>query len=359
MEWSLGIAGGFVLASIVAYLGLFARRSVRTRLLAGTGFAITSAAALYCIVTWEFTGYGAALDRSRNFYGTLKVSEWMNDEDETCRSLYCSGTEHGRQNMEPDKHREPLTYYGRHTGIGIALDGLQTVPDAKVGIIGMGTATVACYAQPGHTYRFYEINPDVVRIARQWFTFIADLEARGAKYELALADARLSLDQEPPQNFDVLMLDAFSGDSVPVHLLTREAFAIYQRHLKPNGIIAVHITNKYLNLAPVVERLAKEFGYLTTRLGLDPGELEGHYLTDYLLLTKDAGFIRAQRLHQLGYHVLMVDYRDFGKMIGVGKKIMGALTESQATQVHGQQHPAGSYSVTFKVTGLLVAPTLS
>jgi len=173
------------------------------------------------------------------------------------------------------------------------LDALKAKPDARVGIIGMGTATVACYAERGQTYRFYEINPDVVSMARKWFTFIDDLEARGANYELAMGDARLSLEHESPQHFDALLLDAFSGDSVPVHLLTREAFEIYQRHLQPNGVIVVHITNKYLNLAPVVERLAREFGYSTTRQCIDPGELAGHYQPDYLLLSKDADFIRA------------------------------------------------------------------
>jgi SAM-dependent methyltransferase len=194
--------------------------------------------------------------------------------------------------MDPARRRDPLTYYGRESGIGMVLDGLKSMPDAKVGIIGMGTATVACYAERGQTYRFYEINPIAVSMARKWFTFIDDMQARGAKYELVLGDARLSLEHEEAHHFDVLMLDAFSGDSVPVHLLTREAFEIYQRHLKPDGVIAVHITNRYLNLAPVVERVAREFGYLTTRQCI-PNDLAGHYQPDYLLLSKDAAFIRA------------------------------------------------------------------
>lgn len=293
MEWSLGLVGGFVLVTWVAYCGLVARRSDGTRKLAGAAVALVAVVALYFLVGWEFLSFGGALERSRSFYGTLRVEAWTHDTVGEVHSLYCSGTEHGRQHMDPAKRRDPLTYYGRETGVGMVLDALKAKPDAKVGIIGMGTATVACYAEPGQTYRFYEINPDVVTMARKWFTFIDDLQARGARYELALGDARLSLEHEPAQRFDALLLDAFSGDSVPVHLLTREAFAIYQRHLQPDGVIAVHITNKYLNLAPVVERLAREYGFLTTRQCVDPQGLAGHYQPDYLLLTRDAGFIRA------------------------------------------------------------------
>ena len=292
MEWSLALAIGFILVCWVAYLGLAKSRGPLTKTILRAAFVGLPAVALYFIVNWEFLSDSEALARSRSFYGTLLVDEQSDEDGDVYRSLYCSGTEHGRQYMDPAKRRYPLTYYGRETGVAMVLENLQSVPDAKVGIIGMGTATLACYAESGQTYRFYEISPDVVAMAKKWFTFLSDMEARGAKYELALGDARLSLDHEAPQNYDALVLDAFSGDSVPVHLLTREAFVIYQRHLKPNGVIAVHITNKYLNLAPVVERLAKEFGFLTTRQSIDPGDLAGHYQPDYLLLTKDAGFIR-------------------------------------------------------------------
>ena len=293
LEWSLAIAFGFVLVSWVAWLGLAEKRSPLRKRMLGAVIGTASLAGLFFIAHWEFFPFGEFLERSRSFYGTLRINEQVWDDGRKFHLLYSSGTEHGRQNMDPAKRRDPLTYYGRESGVGMVLDGLKSTPGAKVGVIGMGTATVACYAEPGQTYRFYEINPDVVAMAKKWFTFISDMESRGAKYELALGDARLSLQHEPVQNFDALLLDAFTGDSVPVHLLTREAFEIYQRHLKPNGIMAVHITNKYLNLAPVVEKLAKEFGYLSTRQCVDPGALQGHYQPDYLLLTKDAGFIRA------------------------------------------------------------------
>ena len=291
-EWSLAILFGFALVSWISYRGLVQSQSASVKKLTGIGFLVVSAIALYFMTSWECS-FGDSLERSRSFYGTLRVNEREDDNGSKFHSLYCSGTEHGRQSLDPARKRDPLTYYGHETGVGMVLDSLKSKADAKVGIIGMGTATVASYAEPGQTYRFYEINPDVVSMARKWFTFIDDLIARGAKYELALGDARLSLDHEPTQNFDALLLDAFSGDSVPVHLLTKEAFDIYQRHLKPNGIIAVHITNHYLNLAPVVERLAKEFGYQTTHLSVDPGDLPGHYRPVYMLLSKDTAFIKA------------------------------------------------------------------
>ncbi len=298
LEWSLSLLVGFVLVSWVAYLGLGKNQPQPQRSLIGLGLGAAAVIGLYFIQDWEFS-FSKAILRTRNFYGTLSVRERETDAEDTggkvekFRSLYCSGTEHGRQFLSDALKREPLTYYGKESAVGQLLLGLKNQADAKVGVIGMGTATVAAYGEQGQTYRFYEINPDVVDIALKQFSFITDMQARGAKYELALGDARLALDHEPDQHFDALLLDAFSGDSVPAHLLTKEAFSIYQRHLKPNGVIAVHITNHYLNLAPVVERLAKEFGFLTSRLCIDPKDQPGHYQPDYLLLSKDAAFITA------------------------------------------------------------------
>jgi hypothetical protein len=158
----------------------------------------------------------------------------------------------------------------------------------------MGAGTVACYGKSGHTYRFYDINPDVPRLAQKYFTYLPDLEKRGAKLEIVVSDARLALERElsTPQNFDVLLLDAFSGDSVPAHLLTREAFDIYKKHMKSDGIIAVHCTNSYLRLVPLIEKTAAEVGYQTIRITTesDGGD---HDSTDYVLLTNNATFLAA------------------------------------------------------------------
>ncbi|MBL9130189.1 MAG: fused MFS/spermidine synthase, partial [Verrucomicrobiaceae bacterium] len=144
------------------------------------------------------------------------------------------------------------------------------------------------------TFRFYDINPDVPRLAQKHFTYLSDLERRGAKLEIVIADARLALERElaAPQNFDVLLLDAFSGDSVPAHLLTLEAFQIYKQHMKPDGIIAVHVTNSYLHLSPLIEKTAAEIGYKTTRISVS-GDLADQDSTDYVLLTNNAVFLAA------------------------------------------------------------------
>ncbi|MBX7208827.1 MAG: fused MFS/spermidine synthase [Verrucomicrobiaceae bacterium] len=286
-EWSLALFIGFALATCIALLGLKLSRGAR---IAG---AVAGLVALLPMIKWEMN-LGSRIARARDFYGTLSVSEREDvDEHAVYRAFISGSTKHGRQCLAANRRRDPLTYYAHDTGAGIALESLKSTSGAKVGIIGMGAGTLACYAEPGQTYRFYELNPTAVKFALEYFSFVADMEARGAKYELALGDARLTLEHEPPQNFDALVLDAFSGDSVPVHLLTREAFDLYMRHLKPGGIIVVHITNHYLNLAPVVERAAREFQLGTTRIARAPEPDSDCYPTDYLVLTRDDTFLKA------------------------------------------------------------------
>jgi hypothetical protein len=297
LEWSLGLLLGIAIAAGVTYRGLEARLAPAWSRARGVGFAVVTLGLLYLVQAWQFS-FDAALARTRNFYGTLKIVDRSTKRVDAraealqYRSLYCNGTEHGRQFLRADLRREPLSYYGEETAVGQLLTGLQTKAEARIGVVGMGTGTLASYGVAGQVFRFYEINPDVVHSARAHFSFIDDMLARGAGYELALGDARLMLEQEPDQRFDALVLDAFSGDSVPVHLLTREAFAIYRRHLAPDGVIAIHITNRYLNLAPVVERLAREFGFASTRICLQHTERVGHYHPDYVLLSRDVEFIR-------------------------------------------------------------------
>ena len=292
-EWSLSLLGGFLLVSWFACRGLCSGwRGGKAWIARGVWLAV-AVAGLWLMKGWEWD-FGERKERTRDFYGVLSISEDSDDDSgERLRWFWHSGVKHGCQNLDPSKRREPLTYYGHYTGAGIMLDHVRTRADAKVGVIGMGAGTVACYAEPGQTYRFYEINPTAVQLALKWFTFISDMQARGAKYELALGDARLTLEHEDAQKFDALLLDAFSGDSIPVHLLTREAFELYLRHLKPDGIIAVHITNHYLDLAPVVRRAAAEFGLSTTRIESGNNTAEGHYGTDYILLTRDQAFVKA------------------------------------------------------------------
>jgi SAM-dependent methyltransferase len=195
---------------------------------------------------------------SRNFYAQLRVRDDGDPKvDRDARRKLIHGTiNHGQQMLRAEYSRMPVSYFCPQSGIGRAMAALEGSP-RRIGILGLGCGTLAAYGRPGDTIRIYEINPQVIGIARSQFTYLEDTPAR---LELALGDARLVLESEPSQQFDVLVMDAFSGDSVPVHLITREAFRNYFRHLKPNGIVAVNVSNRYLNLQPVMAAAAADFG---------------------------------------------------------------------------------------------------
>ena len=194
----------------------------------------------------------------RNFYGGLKINDTAPSRDEGAVRKLTHGTiDHGEQFLDPKRRDQPTTYYGPNSGVGLAIRASQAMGPLRVGVIGLGTGTLAAYGRPEDSYRFYEINPLVLRLANTEFTFLKDCKA---KTEVALGDARLSLERESPENFDVLAVDAFSSDSIPVHLLTREAFLLYFHHLKESGVVAVHVSNKYLNLEPVVKTAAEALG---------------------------------------------------------------------------------------------------
>jgi tetratricopeptide (TPR) repeat protein len=196
--------------------------------------------------------------RSRNFYGVLSVYELHKNEAKLHQLQLTHGrTLHGLQLTDAAQAAWPTTYYGEKSGVGLAEQALPT-GSRRIGVIGLGAGTLAAYARTGDNLRFYEINPEVCRLAGSWFTYLKNC---AGKVEIIHGDARLSLEREAPQNFDLLVLDAFNSDSIPVHLLTKEAFAIYRRHLKSKGIIAVHVSNRSLNLEPVVVKLARFFDY--------------------------------------------------------------------------------------------------
>jgi hypothetical protein len=222
--------------------------------------ALAMAACFYVdrllIVMRENTaGYRLA---ERNFYGQLKVREDGHQQlDEFASLQLIHGTiNHGEQFAREPLRHQPVTYFCPETGLGRAMQAQQGRP-RRIGMLGLGCGTVVAYGQPGDTIRIYEINPLVVDIANRQFTYLRGTQA---KVEIVMGDGRLNLESEPSQQFDVLVMDAFSGDSVPVHLITREAFQIYFRHLKPDGILAVNTTNTYLDLDPVVERSAAAVG---------------------------------------------------------------------------------------------------
>lgn len=228
------------------------------------------------------------LTANRNFYGTLKVRQYHGQDPAWRFNLLAHGeTSHGVQFTEPPKADWAGSYYSAASGIGRVFDLL---PGRRhVGLVGLGTGTLAAYGRTGDTLRFYDINPDIVPIAREHFSY---LRRSAADVQVVLGDARLVLEDElarsGPQQFDLLVLDAFSSDAIPVHLLTREAMAVYLAHLKPDGVIAIHISNRHLKLGPVVTGLARHHGLEAATILDDPPDEEWwFYPTTWVLLTRN------------------------------------------------------------------------
>jgi SAM-dependent methyltransferase len=218
----------------------------------------------------------------RNFYGALKVKDSGPKTDlEATRSLTNGTINHGEQYLNPIRRDLPTTYYGPNTGIGIAINDRNKGHAVRIAVIGLGTGTVAAYGRLGDFVRYYEINPNVRHLAHSQFSFLDDCRCQT---EVVMGDARLSLEKEPPGNFDVLAVDAFTSDSIPVHLLTREAMELYFRHLKPNGILAVHISNRYLDLQPVVQGEAKATGHVARLVDTDDDDSQDVFGATWVLV---------------------------------------------------------------------------
>jgi hypothetical protein len=279
----------FGLAGMIgAYLIWRGRALVDSRFLR---FAVATgvAAGVICYLardSWESVSDARVL--VRNFYGALKVFD--SDTDGTqgpVRTLRHGTIDHGEQFLLPRNSHRPTTYFTGGSGIGLAVHSVQRDGPMRMGIIGLGAGTLAAYARPVDHYRFYDINPLVMRVAATEFSFLRDCYA---PHEVVLGDARLMLEKEEPQRFDLLVVDAFSGDAIPVHLLTREAWALYWRHLNPNGVLAVHVSNRYLNLGPVVELGAEANGKQARIVSYDATDLDEEASSDWVLVTSRAGF---------------------------------------------------------------------
>jgi len=219
----------------------------------------------------------------RNFYGALRVTEEHTANPKLKALVLTHGIiEHGSQLMDPVLRRQPTMYYAKGSGIQLAVEHSRP---RRVGVIGLGTGTMAAFSRPGDVYRFYEIDPQVVRLATNTFSYLSDSEAR---VQVVLGDARLALEREQPQHYDLLVLDAFSGDVIPAHLLTREAMTLYLRHLNQGGMLAFHTSSKVLRLVPVAGALAKDFGL--AGLVIDTGDDPAVYRrrATWVLLSRDA-----------------------------------------------------------------------
>ncbi len=244
LELPIGITG-CVLLALALLFGFPAKRLLRLAL-----FAV-----LAIVFALRYRSGDADVVRVRNFYGALQVRD-RGAGDMAARALYNGVTLHGLQFLAAERSRLATVYFSAESGVGRVLDSRRQ-PGRRVGIIGLGAGTLAAYGQRGDHFRFYDINPAVIEVAQRDFRFLAESEAQT---DVVHGDGRLSLEREPANSFDTIVLDAFSDDSIPIHLLTREAFESYFGHLRAGGVLALHITNRYLDLEPVVEAQAASFG---------------------------------------------------------------------------------------------------
>ncbi|WP_158820604.1 fused MFS/spermidine synthase [Granulicella sp. S156] len=231
-----------------------------------------------------------SLIEMRSFYGSLRVTQTNSPpQAQTVRTLLNGAVQHGIQWFGPEFHRRPTTYYAEDSGAGLALEHCCAGRPRNIGVVGLGAGTLAAYGQPGDRFRFYEINPEVITIAQHLFTYLRDSPAQ---VSIADGDARISLTQESSQHFDVLVVDAFSGDAIPVHLLTREAMALYQRHLAPGGIVAFHISNQFLNLAPEVALLASSANMQSRIIDSPADSARGELAASWVLVSNNMDFFQ-------------------------------------------------------------------
>jgi MFS family permease len=234
----------------------------------------------------------------RDFYGVVRTADHA--EPVPYRVMYHGGIMHGGQLLDDSFRNTPADYFNPGSGYGRVFQSLREIKAGKtlqVGVIGLGAGVIAAWMKPGDRLVFYEISPRVVDIARREFTFLSDTSA---KTELVMGDGRLSLEREPPRGYDVLGIDAFSGDSIPMHLVTREAMAQYVRHIKSDGVIVFQATNRFIDLLPVVKRLAAEFGLEAVNVGDVPESSEGpqywYSSTDQVIVTRNRRLLEWPRL---------------------------------------------------------------
>ncbi|TPG08475.1 spermidine synthase [Sphingomonas oligophenolica] len=227
--------------------------------------------------------------RARSYFGVYTIRHTP-----TMRELDHGTTVHGVQiTGSPVRERTPTTYYVPGSGIGQAMEALPAFygAHARVGVVGLGTGTLACYARPGQDWRFYEIDPAVVGIARDDFTYLTRCPPNPA---IVIGDARLSLSHAPAASLDLLALDAFSSDAIPMHLMTEEAFGVYARVVRHDGLLLIHISNRFLDLEPVVAAAARAGGWRTAELDFRPSPLDRHATpSQWIALSRNANAIAA------------------------------------------------------------------
>jgi hypothetical protein len=285
-----------VLLLAAAFRDLAERRTMRV-----PAWLLVVPVAAFCgagIVVLKTTGRAPrTVDAVRNFYGRLTVVDDDPAQDRPLRGLYHGRVLHGAQFLNSQWSMTPTTYYAKNSGIDVAIGQhtrrLAGLP-LSVGVVGLGAGTIAAWGAAGDRFRFFELNPEVATFARRDFTF---LSRTAASPEVVIGDARLSLEHEMAElqhqhTYDVLAIDAFAGDSIPVHLLTRECLALYRQALKVDGVLAVHVSNRYLDLRPVVRGLSSESGLHDVEIDRQADTASGAWASVWMLVSADEGFIR-------------------------------------------------------------------
>ena len=278
---------------LLASLAVFVAR--KTRWLVGPAVVATLATGWFGS---EYIGFlrDEAVFMQRNFYGTLRVKE-QGEGDQQVRRLLHGVILHGEQQTINAKRLEPGTYYARTSGIGRAIEAKQDAGAVRLGFVGLGVGTLSAYGRAGDVVRFYELDPDVLALAKSQFSY---LSSSPAAIEYVIGDARLSMERElaagSPQGYDVLAIDAFSSDSIPVHLITAEATSLFFKHLKPDGILAFHISNRFLDLKPVLANISQAAGLKAKLITDSPGDDSSASITDWVLITRTPAAFANQRL---------------------------------------------------------------
>jgi SAM-dependent methyltransferase len=287
---ALGLFGGISEPVESSFTKILLAATIMTLGIAVAGFRIPFLLAVAGLLTINGGWYSVqqSLDgvRMRSYFGTYTVNA---SESGRVRWLNHGTTMHGMQLL--DDPTRPISYYPDTSGVGIAMLNAPRLygPEASIGVVGLGTGTLACYRRPGQYWQFFEIDPLVIEIARERKIF-SFLEKCAPDVPITLGDARLTLAAVPEGKFDILALDAFSSDSIPLHLLTKEAFATYRKALKPDGILLVHISNRYIDLNPVVAAEAKANGWSAALRHDSPTEQlinRGNRASQWIALSRD------------------------------------------------------------------------
>ncbi len=306
-EYPLGLLATVVLTFVASQMRSESKLKLpRPAWFVGGALVVALSLATGVIMGRKGTDVHATLETSRNFYGVLRVEreESLRHDNGPHHALIHGTIQHGTQLLDPDKRNWPTTYYGHNTGVGLTIDrhprrSAENPADRtlRMGVVGLGTGTLAAYGQQGDVLKFYEINPEVVRLSDKYFTYRRDTPA---EVDVILGDARLNLEREraekDPHKFDILAIDAFSSDSIPMHLLTKESVDLYLNRLQPDGILAIHTSNRFLDLSGVVLAIAQELGWPCILINTPEEYQLGVNPSTWILITQNWKFLNDEKI---------------------------------------------------------------